>query len=138
MLRKQVTYENFDGETVTETLYFNLSKAEILELNSKYDGGVRGEIERAQDTGDNFAVYNFVKNFVLACYGEKSADGKRFVKSDEIRDAFQQSQAFDEFLFGMLEADDNGAQVANFVRAVMPPKLVELMEKEQARKGVTS
>lgn len=138
MLRKQVTYENFDGETVTETLYFNLSKAEILELNSKYDGGVRGEIERAQDTGDNFAVYNFVKNFVLACHGEKSADGKRFVKSDEIRDAFQQSQAFDEFLFGMLEADDNGAQVANFVRAVMPPKLVELIEKEQARKGVTS
>lgn len=138
MLRKQVTYENFDGETVTETLYFNLSKAEILELNSQYDGGVRGEIERAQDTGDNFAVYNFVKNFVLACYGEKSADGKRFVKSDEIRDAFQQSQAFDEFLFGMLEADDNGAKVANFVRAVMPQKLVELMEKEQALKGATS
>ena len=138
MLRKQVTYENFDGETVTETLYFNLSKVEILELNSRYDGGVRGEIERAQDTGDNFVVYNFIKDFVLACYGEKSADGKRFVKSDEIRDAFRQSQAFDEFLFGMLEAGDNGAQVANFVRGVMPPKLVELIDREQSRLGSAS
>ena len=138
MLRKQVTYENFDGETVTETLYFNLSKAEILELNSQYDGGVRGEIERAQDAGDNFAVYTFVKDFVLACYGEKSADGKRFIKSDEIRDAFQQSQAFDECLFGMLEAEDNGAQVANFIRAVMPPKLVEIIDREQSRLGSAS
>lgn len=117
MLKKTITYTDYNGVERTEDFYFNLNKAEILEMELSTEGGLQQTIEKIIAAQDMPALSKYFKDIILMSYGEKSPDGKRFIKNQEIRDAFAQTEAFSE-LYVELATDDVAA--ADFINGVIP------------------
>jgi len=128
MLKQSVTYEDFNGETVTDVLYFNLTKTEIVELELSYDGGLDATIQRLVKAENNQALLQEFKRIILDAYGEKSEDGKRFIKNQALRDEFIQTAAYDS-LFMKLATD--GQAAAAFIEGILPRELVAEVKKQQ-------
>ena len=120
MLKKTVTYVDYNGVERTEDFYFNLSKAEVTEMELSVDGGFSKMIEEIVKSKDNVRIMELFKEMVLKAYGEKSADGRRFVKSKELSEAFSQTEAYSE-IFMELALDEKAA--AAFVNGIMPANL---------------
>ena len=85
MFKKTIKYTDFDGVERKEDFYFNLTKAELLEMQMSIDGGLKGYLERIVKTQSQPELVKMFKEIIMKAYGEKSPDGKRFMKSDEIR-----------------------------------------------------
>ncbi len=117
MLKKTITYADYNGNERTEDFYFNLTKAEIMEMEMSTTGGLAEMITRIVAAQDQPAIIKIFKDLVLKAYGEKSADGKRFVKSDEIAAGFSQTEAY-SILFMELATDADAA--AKFVNGIVP------------------
>ena len=122
MLKKTVTYVDYNGVERTEDFYFNLSKAEVTEMELSVRGGLSVMLEELVKSGDNARIVEIFKDLVLRSYGEKSADGKRFVKSKELSEAFSQTEAYSE-IFMELALDEKAA--AAFVNGILPSQLVK-------------
>lgn len=122
MLKKTITYTDYNGAERTETFWFNLSKAELMELQFSVNGDFGKYIESIQASQDNRKIIELFKEIILKSYGEKSADGKRFIKSKELAEEFSQTEAYSE-LFMQLAQDENEATA--FIRGVVPAGLVE-------------
>lgn len=122
MLKKTITYTDYNGVERTEDFYFNLSKAEVMEMEMSTSGGLAEMIQRIVKAQDAPAIIKVFKELVLKAYGEKSPDGKRFVKSDEIAMAFSQTEAYSD-LFMELASDEKAA--AEFVNGIMPADAVK-------------
>lgn len=117
MLKRTITYTDYNGVERTENFYFNLSKAEIMEMEMSTVGGLTEMINKIVAEQDAPAIIKIFKELVLKAYGEKSPDGKRFVKSDEIAAAFSQTEAYSQ-LFMELATDADAA--AKFVNGIVP------------------
>ncbi len=117
MVTKKIEYTNYNGEKETETLYFNLSKVELAEMEVSEKDGLAKKIEKIIAEKDNKEIYRIFKEIVLCAYGVKSSDGKRFIKSEELRNEFVQSAVFEEFMWTLLN-DENKA--SEFINALMP------------------
>ena len=117
MLKKTITYTDYNGVERTEDFYFNLTKAESMEMEIGTTGGLAAMIKRIIDDKDAPAIIKIFKELVLKAYGEKSADGKRFVKSEEISNGFAQTEAYSQ-LFMELATDADAA--AAFVNGIIP------------------
>ncbi len=117
MLKKTITYTDYNGVERTEDFYFNLSKAEIMEMELSVSGGLTEMINKIVATQDSPSIIKIFKDLVLKAYGEKSPDGKRFVKSEEISAAFSQTEAY-SILFMELATNDEAA--AKFVNGIIP------------------
>ena len=120
MLKKTITYTDYNDNERTEDFYFNFSKAELTEMELSTVGGLTELIEKIVNTQDGPKLVKIFKDLVLNAYGEKSADGKRFVKTEEIRNAFAQTEAYSE-LFMELATDANAASA--FINGIMPKGL---------------
>jgi hypothetical protein len=83
VLKKRITYEDFNGEEVTEELYFNLSKAELVELELSRPGGMQEHLQKIVESEDGKAIITEFKELILMSYGQRSEDGKRFIKNQE-------------------------------------------------------
>lgn len=117
MLKKTITYTDYDGSKRTEDFYFNLTKAEITEMEMSMNGGLSKMIEKIVQTNDMKRIVEIFKDLILKAYGEKSNDGKRFIKNQEIREAFSQTEAYSE-LFMELATDPNAATA--FINGIIP------------------
>lgn len=117
MLKKTITYTNFNGDTITEDFYFNLSKAEIMEMELSTNGGVENLITKIIKANDQAELIKLFKTFILKAYGEKSDDGRHFMKSPEISKKFECSEAYSE-LFMELVTNTNSAN--EFLTGIMP------------------
>lgn len=117
MLKRIITYPDYNGGTRTEDFYFNLTQAEITEMELSVDGGLVEMINRIVAAQDGRQIIATFKDIILRAYGEKSPDGKRFVKSQELRDAFSQTEAYSK-LFMELATDADAA--AAFVNGIVP------------------
>ena len=117
MLKKTLTYTDYNDVERTEDFYFNLTKAELMEMEMGAVGGLSGMIEKIVSAKDAPAIIKVFKELVLKAYGEKSADGKRFIKSKEISDAFSQTEAYSQ-LFMELATDADAA--SKFVNGIAP------------------
>lgn len=126
MLKKTMTYNDFDGNPVTEDFYFNLTKAELLELQVGTKGGFNEHLQKIVDSNDPGVIVEEFKKIILMAYGKKSDDGKRFIKSDQLRDEFTQTEAYSD-LFIELATNDRSA--SDFINAIVPQGLVNEMEK---------
>ena len=120
MLKKTVTYVDYNGVERTEDFYFNLSKAEVTEMELSVEGGFSKMLEEIVKSNDNARILELFKEMVLKAYGEKSADGRRFIKSKELVEAFSQTEAYSE-IFMELAMDEKAA--AAFVNGIMPANL---------------
>ena len=117
MLKKTINYTDYNGTERTEDFYFNLTKAEIMEMEMSTTGGLAETIQRIVAAQDAPAIIKIFKELVLTAYGVKSPDGKRFIKNDTIRDEFAQTEAY-SILFMELATDADAA--AKFVNGIVP------------------
>lgn len=122
MLKKTVTYEDFNGNEVTEDLFFHLSKAELIELELSREGGFSERLKKVIEAEDGKAIIEEFKTILMMAYGQKSEDGKRFIKNQTLRDEFESSEAYST-LFMSLVTDADAA--ARFVNGIVPSGLVE-------------
>lgn len=125
MLKKTITYTDYNGVERTEDFYFYLSKADLMEMEMGTTGGFAEMIQKVVNAQDAPAIIKIFKDLILKAYGEKSADGKRFIKNDEIRDAFSQTEAYSQ-LFMELATDSDAA--AKFVNGIMPADVSEKIQ----------
>ena len=121
MLKKIIKYTDFNGVDRTETFYFNLTTSELTEMDLTTAGGMKSFIERITNTQDQAELIRLFKELILKAYGQKSDDGKRFVKSQQLRDEFSQTMAYDTF-FMKLATDEKEA--IKFVNGIMPADVV--------------
>lgn len=132
MLKKTITYTDFNDVEKTESFYFNLTKTELMRIQME-DNSFADDLQKAIDTKDAPTLVKAFEKLILASYGEKTSDG-RFAKSDEITRKFTQSAAYDEFFMGILN-DETGKSMLDFINAVMPADLVEAAKKQVIADG---
>ena len=117
MIKKTVTYTDYNGEQRTETFYFHYTEAEILDMEMSEEGSFADRIQRIIDAKDKTALMKLIKKFVIDAYGVKSEDGKRFMKNDELKTAFLECPAYSDIFMEMVTNDEIAAE---FVNGVIP------------------
>ena len=117
MLKKTITYTDYNDNTRTEDFYFNLSEAEIMEMEMSTVGGLAESIKKIVAAQDAPSIIKIFKDLVLKAYGVKSADGKRFIKNSAIREEFEQTEAYSK-LFMELATDSDAA--SKFISGILP------------------
>lgn len=130
MLKKTITYIDFDGNERTEDFYFNLSKAEIMEMELSMPGGMAQMLNKIVAAQDGEKIIKIFKEIILKAYGEKSPDGKRFIKSEELSTAFSQTEAFSQLF---VELATNADAAAKFVNGIIPadiPKITASVKQQ--------
>lgn len=128
MLKKSIKYVDYDGNERTEDFYFNLNKAEVIELQLGTVGGLTKTLEKIVQEKDASRIIEYFKTLILKAYGEKTADGRRFIKSQELRDAFEQTEAYSELF---MELASNAQMAAEFVNGVLPKEAVDAIGVEK-------
>ena len=121
MLKRTITYNDFNDVERTEDFYFNLSKSEITELNLRIPGGLVSWVQTISQALDGNAIMDIFKDLLLKSYGEKSPDGKRFRKVDDndvpLSIAFSETNAYDQIF---MELVTNPKKAEEFFNAVVP------------------
>lgn len=120
MLKKTIKYTDYNGVERVEDFYFNLSKAEITEMELSVDGGMSNMLESIVNSNNNKEIVGMFKEIILKAYGEKSEDGKRFIKNKEITEGFAQTEAFSELFVELALNEDKAAE---FVKGILPGDL---------------
>lgn len=120
MYRIEKTYTDFNGVERTESFYFHLSEAELVEMEMGIDGGLVEMINKIVAAKDAKNLIKIFKELVLKAYGEKSPDGRQFRKSEEISKAFEQTKAYSD-IFMELAFDDEAA--SKFTNGIIPADL---------------
>ena len=128
MLKRDITYEDFDGNQATDTFYFNLTKTEIINFQVKYEEGLVGFLQKVIRTENQKELVALVQDFVLTAYGIRSDDGKRFIKNPQVREEFTQTLAYDA-LFVELATDEDAFD--KFMKGVIPKDMALEIEKVQ-------
>ena len=117
MLKKTITYSGIDGREYTEDFLFALTKADLMEMEVSTPGGMQEYIQRISQTQDIHAVLDLFKDLIAKSYGQKSPDGKRFIRSKALTEEFMQTEAYDKLLMEIF-SDENAA--AAFVSGILP------------------
>lgn len=131
MFQKTVTYEDYKGNTRTEDFYFNLNKAELVELELSTKGGLTVMMDRIIAAQDNATLFKIFKDLVSKSYGVLSDDGRKFVKNQEVLDDFMQTEAY-SIIFSELATNEEAA--AEFFNNVIPQNLAKELAEEEANK----
>ena len=127
MLKKTITYVDYDGEERKEDFYFNLTKAELTEMNLSVNGGLLATIEKISQEKDMPKMIAIFKDLILKSYGEKSLDGKRFIKNAQLTEEFTQTEAYSQ-LFMELATDADAA--AAFIAGIVPKDISEQIKDQ--------
>lgn len=130
MHKEVITYTDYNGVERTEAFYFNMNEAELIEMQYGTAGGLDQTIKKIISTKDEGALINIFKKLVLDAYGEKSSDGRRFVKEVDghrLADEFKQTPAY-PILFMKLATDDEAA--SKFVNEIVPSSVAKEIEKQ--------
>ena len=122
MLKKSITYTDFNGDETTEDFYFHMSKAELVELELSYRGGLTEQLKKILDAEDGKAIISEFKKIILGAYGQRSPDGKRFVKTQAIRDEFESTEAYSTLF---MELVTDAERAAEFIQGIIPSDLAE-------------
>ena len=132
MIKKTIAYTDYNGVERKEDFYFNLTKAEVMELEMSTKGGLAEMIQRIVAAQDQPAIIKIFKDLIVKAYGVKSPDGKKFIKNQEVVDDFVQTEAFSE-LFMELATDADAA--AKFVNGIVPANLAQQAQQQIAARN---
>lgn len=130
MFKYEIPYTDYNGVERKETCYFNLSKAELMEMELSTQAGVEEMIRVMIATKDNAKIVQLFKDLILKSYGIKSEDGRRFIKSQQLRDEFEQSEAYSEFFMRMVTNEDE--LQTKFINGVISGTNVPNMDEKEA------
>lgn len=117
MLKKTFKFVDYNGNPRTEDHYFNLTQAEVTELELSVDGGLTAMINRVVQAQNGRQIIDTMKDIILKSYGVKSPDGRRFIKNQEVRDAFVQTEAYSQLF---MELATNAKAASDFVAGIIP------------------
>jgi hypothetical protein len=126
MLKKSITFDDLDGNPVTEDFYFNLTKAELAELDIETTGGMAGVLEKLSNTNNGPTIIRLFRDIIGRSVGMRSEDGRRLLKNQQIRDEFMSSEAYSALFMELIEAPDSGA---SFFVAIVPKDLQEQVQE---------
>ena len=135
MLKKTITFEDFNGETRTEDHYFNLTKAEIAEMELSREGGMTALIRRIVSEKNAPELASVFKEILKRTYGRKSDDGRRFMKSEEIWKNFEESGAYDVFFVELLQ---DAGKMSAFINGVVPKDMLKEVAKTAEEGGLNA
>jgi len=135
MLKKLIEYVDYNGKQRKENFYFSLSKAELMEMELGTVGGMQNLIQLIIDKQDIPEIIKAFKMIILKSYGEKSADGVRFIKSDELSAAFSQTEAYSNLF---MELISNGEAAAAFINGIVPADLAQAAKAQKAEEAKQS
>ena len=122
MIKKVISYLDYDGNQRKDTLMFDISESELLKLELKTPGGTRNKLQRIIDENDTAKIVEYFDDFIKLSYGRKSDDGKRFVKNEEILNEFLQSPAYNALFMELISDADKAAA---FINGIIPKELAE-------------
>lgn len=122
MLKKLIKYTDYDGRERSENFYFYLNKAELMEMELGVDGGMQQMIQLIIDKQDIPKIMAAFKRIILKAYGEKSPDGRRFIKSEALSESFSQTEAYSN-LYMELVTDASAA--AAFINSIVPTDVAQ-------------
>jgi hypothetical protein len=122
MIKKTITYVDYDGETRTEAFYFNLNKVELTKMQLGADGGYAEFLKRITAAKDTAAMLKVITDLVENSYGEKELDGKRFRKNKELTEAFVQSPAYETLFMELIQDTD---AMIEFVKGILPADMAK-------------
>ena len=128
MYTKTITYEDWNGETRTEDFRFNLTKSELITIEADTEGGIENYIKEIGDKLDAKKIMEFMKMIIAKSYGEKSLDGKRFMKGDDLSKAFMETPAYDSLFMELVTDADKAAE---FISNIIPKSISENVNKNQ-------
>lgn len=126
MLKKQITYTNFNDEEVTETFYFNLNQSEIIEWEHERPGGFANWLQEIINMKEAKDILEAFKRIILMGVGEKSEDGRHFVKNEEIKKKFEAHAAYPVLYMEMLQDSDKAVE---FFQGIIPKEVAEQFAK---------
>lgn len=135
MYKMTETYEDYNGTKRTEDFYFNLNKAELLDLQMSYGGQLQNTLQKMVSANDSDKLLAFFKDILLRSYGEKSDDGRRFIKNEETRNNFTQTEAFSQIY---LKLTQNETESQKFVRGIMPADIQEKVDSQETSRQITA
>lgn len=122
MIKKTITFVDYNGTERTEDFYFNLTKAEVMEMEMSVKGGLAEMIQRIIAAQDQPAIVKIFRDLITRAYGVKSPDGRKFMKSAELTDDFVQTEAFSELY---MELATNAEAAAAFVNGIVPADMAK-------------
>lgn len=128
MIKWPIKYTDYDGNDVEEDFYFNLSRAEVMDMNISANGAYGEYLTRMVEQRDGKGIAKTFRELILKAYGEKSPDGRRFIKSEEMSREFEQTEAYSE-LYMQLATDPDSAK--KFMEGILPK-----MEKNDSNPNV--
>ncbi len=129
MYKETIKYTDYDNNDREEDFYFNLNKAELTEMQMSTEGGLEKRIQKIVSSQNGKEIMALFKEIILKAYGVKSDDGKRFIKNQEVRDEFEQSEAYSE-LFMKLVTDADAAQ--KFINGIIPKDIANQIKENPA------
>ncbi|MDR2395790.1 MAG: hypothetical protein LBD57_04255 [Endomicrobium sp.] len=135
MLKKTIKYVDYDGNEREEDFYFNLSKAELIEIEMNVPGGLEKKLKKIIAAQDGKEIMAIFKEIVTKAYGEKSPDGRRFIKSKALSDEFLQTEAYSELFMEITTDADKGAL---FVNSLLPAGLMDEVNKRETANFITN
>lgn len=133
MIKKTVKYTDYNGIERTENCYFNITKSEAMEMQFESGGNLPDILQKMIDEKDQVKLGRMFKDLIVKTYGIKSDDGKRFIKSKEISEAFEQTPAYDEIYMDLLTHEDHAIA---FVKGILPADVAKEIAKEEAKKAL--
>lgn len=113
MVTKEITFTDYNGQERKEKYQFNFTKAELTEMELSVNGGLSAMMDRIKETDDRPELMRIFKDLILKAYGVKSPDGKRFVKSEELRTEFSQTEAYSELYMELVTNTDSAISFFN-------------------------
>lgn len=128
MFKKTITYRDYNDQEIKEDVYFNLTKAEIMEMQLEENGGFAEKIQRVVDAKDVPSIIKIFKELIIKAYGIKSDDGKRFIKSDKLREEFMQTVVYSELF---MEFATNADSASAFVNGIIPADQLKAIQQQQ-------
>lgn len=131
MLKKTITYSAYDdgNTTYTEDFYFNLSRAELIEMECGVKGGFTKKLEEISKSSDPTQIMPVFKEIILKSYGKRSDDGKRFIKTKELAEDFEQSEAYSELMLELIRDENAASDFINGLVNIKPEELEEAKKK---------
>ncbi len=132
MLKKTFTYTDYDGNERTEDAYFNLSETELVRMENSTEGGLRNTLEKIVAEKDNVQIMKYFDDIIRMSYGQKSPDGRRLIKSDQLFEEFTQTEAYNQL---MMELYTDADAAADFVNGLIPKNLSSRVNSDVVVQG---
>ena len=130
MLKKTIKYVDYDGNEREEDFYFNLSKAELAEMELSTEGGLEAVLTNIIQAKDIPKITAMFKKLILTSYGQKSLDGKRFIKDKQLSDEFTQTEAYSELFVDLITDEQHAIE---FVRGILPLDIQQQINQENLK-----